>query len=91
MISRELSFYCLLDFFPKRQKLKEEYDKLSIDEKYIYKMYVYSLPFEDENHKDLMWEYLNGWEESKFDLSLKYMQMKRRNENRRKYEMRHKY
>ena len=69
---KELEFYNLLGFYPNRVYFKLIYDRLSIEEKEIYRMYVYSLPFMDDNIKDLIWEYLNGYEESKFDLSKKY-------------------
>lgn len=80
---KELVFYSLLDFYPKKEKIKEEYEKLELDEKIQYKMYVYSLPFEEEYIKDLMWEYLNGWEEAIFDLAKKHRQKKEKFEKRK--------
>ena len=59
-----IRFYGLLDFFPNRKEIKEEFDKLTISEKRLYKKEVYSLCFEREYIKDLIWEYLNDWEES---------------------------
>lgn len=63
-----IRFYGLLDFFPNRKEIKEEFDKLTIAEKRLYKKEVYSLCFEKEYVKDLIWEYLNDWEESLFNL-----------------------
>ena len=55
---------------------------LSLEERIIYKMYVYSLPWTDDDVKDLMWEYLNGWEEGIFDLGKKYREKKEKNDKR---------
>lgn len=75
-------FYSLLDFFPRKEQLKQDYDLLTLEEKELYKMYVYSLPWSDDDIKDLMWEYLNGYEECLFDLSRKYRIKKRKNDKR---------
>ena len=63
-MKKELVFYSILDFFPRRFEIKKAYDTLSFSDKKIYKMYVYSICFEREYVKDLIWEYLNDWEES---------------------------
>lgn len=81
-----LSFYGVLDFFPNRVKIKEEYDKLTVDEKILYKKQVYSICFEKEYVKDLIWEYLNGWEESQFNLGKEWRLKKTKMEQRMKYE-----
>lgn len=78
-----ISFYGILDFFPNRKSIKEEFDKLTLDEKILYKKEVYSLCFEREYTKDLIWEYLNGWTESQFDLAREY---RIKNNKRSKYE-----
>lgn len=77
-----MEFYGLLDFYPKRDYLKTKYELLTTDEIIQYKMYVYSIPFEEEYIKDLMWEYLNGWQEAIFDLARKYRLKKEQNEKR---------
>ena len=76
-MNKKLVFFGILDFFPRRDEIKEIYDTLSLREKKIYKMYVYSICFEKEYVKDLIWEYLNEWEESYFKLIDEYM-LKRR-------------
>lgn len=81
-MKEELVFYSIIDFYPKKDILKNRFDLLTLEEKRIYKMYVYSLPWSEDNIKDLMWEYLNGWEESKFDLSKEYRIRKERNDKR---------
>lgn len=76
-MDRRLVFYSILDFFPRRDEIKEIYNSLSFCDKKTYKMYVYSICFEKEYVKDLIWEYLNDWEESYFKLIDEYM-IKRR-------------
>lgn len=88
-MNKELVFYSLLDFYPKRNTIKENFDLLTVDEKITYKMYVYSIPFEEEYTKDLIWEFLNGWNEGIFELGKKYRIKKNKYEKRRKYEMQH--
>lgn len=87
----KMLFYSLLDFYPKKNIIKEEFDLLTLDEKINYKMYVYSIPFEDEYVKDLIWEFLNGWKESMFDLGRKYRIKKQKNDKRQKLYDREKY
>ena len=81
MWSKELTFYSLVDFFPKKELIKVNYENLSSENKRIYKMYVYSLCFEKETIKDLIWEYLNGWEESQFDLAKEYRKRTQKRSN----------
>lgn len=78
-----IRFYGLLDFFPNRKEIKEEFDNLTITEKRIYKKEVYSLCFEREYVKDLIWEYLNDWEYSLPDLA-KEFRIKKNKVNKRK-------
>lgn len=80
-------FYGLIDFFENKEAIMGIYQKMNIDEIEIYKMYVYSLPWLDDDIKDLIWEYLNGSIESQFILGSKYRKMKEKNERRKKYEM----
>ena len=63
-----IKFYGLLDFYPNKEEIKEKFDKLTLTDKRLYKKEVYSLCFEKEYVKDLIWEYLNGWTESQFEL-----------------------
>lgn len=81
-----IKFYGLLDFFPNRDKIKEEFDKLTSQQKKIYKKEVYSLCFEKEYVKDLIWEYLNDWTESQFDLGKQWRLKKNKVKKRIKYE-----
>lgn len=79
-----IGFYGVLDFFPNRVKIKEEYEKLTLDEKILYKKEVYSICFEREYVKDLIWEYLNGWEESRPNLEKEWRIKKDRTEQKYK-------
>lgn len=79
-----INFYGLLDFYPRKSEIKEEYDKLTLDEKISYKKIVYSICFEREYIKDLIWEYLNEWEESKFKLAKEYRKKRTKTNNRYK-------
>ncbi len=82
MEDKRLIFYSLLDFYPKRESIRLIYDELDLKHKQIYKMYVYSLPWMDDDIKDLIWEYLNEWEEGIFDLARKYRIKKAKAEKR---------
>ena len=84
MNNSKMVFYSLLDFYPKKEIIRQEFDLLSLDDKIIYKMYVYSLPWTDDDVKDLIWEYLNGWRESVSELGKKYRKKKQKNEQRQK-------
>jgi hypothetical protein len=87
MIDKKNSFYGLMDFFEKKESIKENYLAMNKEEKIIYKMYVYSLCFENEYTKDLIWEYLNGYAESLADLCKEYRIQKKRLERRQKVEI----
>lgn len=87
MKDKRLEFYSLLDFYSKKENIKMIYNSLPFEEKQIYKMYVYSLCFEDDYSKDLIWEYLNGWEESQFELARVYRVKKSKLEKRVKFEI----
>ena len=75
-------FYGLMDFFPNREIIRNIFQSLNKEEKRVYKMYVYSLPFMEDNVKDLIWEYLNYWQESQSDLAKKYRLQKEKNNKR---------
>lgn len=71
-----IEFYSLLDFYPNRVKIRKRYEKLSAKEKMIYKKEVYSLCFEKEYVKDLIWEYMNNYMDSFQQLKKQYQQKK---------------
>ncbi len=64
IIDKDLQFYSFIDFFEKKDKIKAKYKTLkNMKEIRIYKMYVYSMCFETENTKDMIWEFLNSDED----------------------------
>ena len=71
-MDKNIMYYSLIDFFPKKEEVKKIYLEMTKEEKNTYKMYVYSLCFENEYSKDLIWEYLNGYEESLAELCKEY-------------------
>lgn len=75
-----IRFYGVLDFFPNKEEIKEEFDKLTIAEKRLYKKEVYSICFEQEYIKDFIWEYLNDWNEDYYKLVKVYNKKKRKQE-----------
>lgn len=79
-------FYGLIDFFENKEAVLDIYQKMSIEEIEIYKLWIYSLPWMDDDTKDNIWEYLNGSMESILILRGKYDRMRKRNEKRRLYE-----
>ena len=85
-MDKRLVFYSILDFFPRRYEIKEIYNSLSFCDKKSYKMYVYSICFEKEYVKDLIWEFLNDWEESYMKLIDEYMIKKRKQKELNKKE-----
>lgn len=78
-MDEKLKIYSILDFYENRHLIKQQYDLLTEHDKRFYKMYIYSMPFEDDKNKDLMWEFLNDWKESVFELGKKYRITKQKN------------
>ena len=82
-MKKRIIFYSLLDFFPRKDIIKSEYEMMTEEEKIQYKMYVYSLPFMEDDVKDEIWEYLNNWLEDYDKLCNKYIKAKIRYDKRR--------
>ena len=80
-MDRGLVFYSILDFFPRRKEIKVIYKSLNLSDKKMYKKYVYSICFEREYVKDLIWEFLNDWEESYEKLMQEYSIKRRKLKN----------
>lgn len=70
IIDRDLQFYTFIEFFKNKSKIKQKYNTLTTKEKRIYKMYVYSICWETEYAKDLIWEFLNSVESEYIDLGI---------------------
>ena len=80
-MDKKLVFYSILDFFPRRDEIKEIYKSLCFNDKKYYKKYVYSMCFEREFVKDLIWEFLNDWEESYEKLEHEFYVKRRKAKN----------
>lgn len=83
MIKKELMFHSFFDFCKNKERIKIAYNQLTIEEIQLYKMYVYSIPFELEDIKDTMWEYLNDDEKALFELMRKYRIKLNKNKGRK--------
>ena len=59
MIYDDMRFYTFNEFYSMRKRIKSHYERLSLEEKYIYKMYFYCNRLIKEWLLDKMWEYLN--------------------------------
>lgn len=59
MVKDNMIFYNFKDFYDNAIQIKREYDKLSVNDKIVYKYYVYSNRLLREYIADKVWEYLN--------------------------------
>jgi hypothetical protein len=59
MVSPSMIFYNFFDFYENAECIKAEYARLSVEQKRVYKMYVYSNRLIKEFLADKIWEYLN--------------------------------
>ena len=67
-------FYGIKDFYNNRLSLKTFYMIMTREEKEKYKRFVYSISFENEYAKDIIWEYLNNDENSEELIEKIYIQ-----------------
>ena len=74
-----MNFYGLKDFYINRLLFKAVYIAMPEDKKRLYKRFVYSISFENEYVKDVIWEYLNDDENSEENITRVYNQRMRRN------------
>lgn len=65
LIDYNLLFSTNREYKVKRKIIRENYERMNVQEKVIYRMYVYSRPLLTEKQKDYIWEELNNpyWEE----------------------------
>lgn len=71
MIRDEMRFIGFKDFYKRSRKIKILYSKMSLNEKWVYKYYVYSNRLISVDNLDLIWEYLNEPKGSEFYVSRK--------------------
>ena len=69
-----MKFYGIKDFYINRWVYKSYYMTLNENQIREYKRYVYSISFENEYVKDLIWEYLNDDEMAEENLDRLYYQ-----------------
>ena len=69
-----MKFYGIKDFYINRWVFKSYYMTLNDNQIKEYKRYVYSISFENEYVKDLIWEYLNDDEMAEENLDRLYYQ-----------------
>ena len=65
LIDYNLLFSTNREYKTKRKIIIKNYNSMNVQEKVIYRMYVYSRPLLTEKQKDYIWEELNNpyWEE----------------------------
>lgn len=74
-----MMFYGIKDFYLKKIIIKTKYLFMNEKEKRNYKRFVYSISFENEYVKDVIWEYLNDEENSNEVLDKLYFSRIERN------------
>lgn len=72
-IDDNMRYYTYIDFYNKRKKIKKMYSELSNDGKLFYKWYVYANIHMNETYKNLIWDFLNNYDDNGFEL-LRYKQ-----------------
>lgn len=59
VVKDEIQFNTFEEFYLKAKNIKKEFEKMTLKEKCIYKMYVYSNCLLKMYIQDKIWEYLN--------------------------------
>lgn len=59
MVNPSMTFFNFQDFYIHAKRIKALYVNLTVDEKRVYKMYVYSNRLLNDKKVDKVWEYLN--------------------------------
>ena len=66
MIKNNMCFNDFCDFYSRRKFIREMYKNLSSDDKVIYKYYVYSRRVMKEKVCDMIWEFINAFDEEEY-------------------------
>lgn len=61
VIDKRLLFYGFENFFKRRLIIKALLPTKSVEERIIYRYYLYSQPFINDTLKNYMWDYLNNY------------------------------
>lgn len=75
----DMQFYGIKDFYINKVLYKAKYLVMTTREKKLYKRFVYSISFENEYVKDVIWEYLNSEENCEETITKIYNQRMERN------------
>lgn len=59
MVYENMKFYTFNDFYNRGKLIKSAYDRLSFNDKYVYKLYIYSNFLLKPYLQDRIWEFLN--------------------------------
>lgn len=79
MISDSIKFSNFADFYNKRYVIRETYSRMCLNNKVIYKWYVYSRRYLKERVCDMIWEFINSCD----DYELEYYDMQLNRESMR--------
>lgn len=69
-----MKFYGIKDFYENKELYQIKYLLMTKKQKKAYKRFVYSISFENEYVKDVIWEYLNNEENSNETITKIYEQ-----------------
>lgn len=68
MISDCIKFSNFADFYGKRYLVRDVYSHMYLNDKVIYKYYVYSRRYLKERVCDMIWEFLNACDETELEI-----------------------
>lgn len=74
MVRETMKFSSYNDFYERREKIRELYDKLCVSDKTTYKYYIYSRRYISEKKCDAMWAYINNLEFEDMAYCLEYLE-----------------
>lgn len=55
-----MEFYGFKEFFQKREYIKEQFEGLEDYQQYVYRGYIYEMPFVTDYIRNAVWDYLTG-------------------------------
>lgn len=56
-----MEFYGFKEFFQRREYIKEQFRELEDYQQYVYRGYIYEMPFVTDYIRNTIWDYLNGF------------------------------
>ena len=70
-LNRKLIYYTYIEFCKRRFSIKKAYQELTIKQKKFYKWYVYANSHMSHTYKDIIWDYLNDYDDDEHLLKLR--------------------